>query len=164
LNDFVQFMINGYPVLEATITNNVQPAPIPAGRLGAASLGFGALMLGYLSSNYDITDPDHIAVFDEVELIDLESAAFTSFATSGSDVYFNFFSHLSDGYLAADFAILSSTNLKGAFTDADAIISRIHEDSAGIEGAKAYFGGLYLDGFSPKASGFFKVVGPEPPP
>jgi hypothetical protein len=145
-------------VMEATIMNNNNlRSPIEANGAGPTSLGSGVIMLGYLNSVTGSTNTDHFGVFDNIELIDLESVAFTSMAIAGGNVYLNFCSHLSQAYNPSDFRIMETSDLGVPFSSVFSVIWNFTNDLAG---RTAYFGAVPGTGFSTTNSKFFTIGAP----
>jgi len=164
LDDVVRFTINGYPLLEGYVSaqqgllrSAVQFEKSPP--IATASLSFGAILLGYLSESFGVSDTNHFVVFDNVELRDLESIALTSMAivsnSSASNLYFNFYSQLNKDFTPSGFEMLETAGLEQEFTQLPyAGIEPINEDIAGTNG---FYGAVYYGGFTLEDAKFFEV-------
>jgi len=164
LDDVVRFTINGYPLLDGDVSSQqgllrsaVQFEKSPP--IATVSVSFGAIMLGYLSQTFGVSDANHFVVFDSVDLKNLESIAITSMAiltdSVSSDVYFNFYSQLSTSFSETDFELLATLGLDQPFEAIDARLDAINKDIAGTNG---YYGGRHYSGFNAGYSVFYQTT------
>ena len=175
LDDLVRFQINGYPVLQAVVTNmpdcnaatNGPNLPMLAAA-GSLLPSLDPVWIG--SSGEEITtgDADHFVIFDNLELYDFSTnIAFTSMAIAGPNVFFNFFSQINSEYDPADFNLLITTDLTNR-TPLGAAVTKVRINE-GVAGAEGYYGGWYYNGVDltrmifGTEHAFFEVVGTNSP-